>query len=100
MPPASFRDIPGVDALLNLPEVQPLVRDWGRLAVRETVRIMQTDLRRSIHAGSDIELDTPELTREIRLRLSQRGSCGPRPVARSRVGRPVCIRAALPTLGR
>jgi len=80
MPPASFRDIPGVDALLNRPEVQPLVRDWGRLAVREMVRIIQTDLRRSIDAGTAIELDTPELAREISLRLSQRGSRGPRPV--------------------
>jgi L-seryl-tRNA(Ser) seleniumtransferase len=80
MPPATFRDIPAVDALLKRPEVQPLVRDWGRLAVRDTVRVIQTDLRRSIDAGAAIELNAPELAREISLRLNERGSRGPRPV--------------------
>jgi L-seryl-tRNA(Ser) seleniumtransferase len=80
MPPESYKDIPGVDALLNTPEVRPLVRDWGRLAVRETVRVVQTDLRRSIGAGLDLDIATPALAREIGNRLIERGGRGPRPV--------------------
>lgn len=77
---ASLRDIPGVDALLNCPEIQPLVRDWGRLAVRETIRVLQTDLRRAIGAGTTLDLGTGALAREISFRLVQRGGRGPRPV--------------------
>jgi L-seryl-tRNA(Ser) seleniumtransferase len=80
MPPASLKDIPGVDALLNSAELRPLVQDWGRLAVKETVRIVQTDLRRSINSGASSDLDTAGLAREIRARLTQRGGRGPRPV--------------------
>ncbi len=80
MPPASFKDIPGVDALLNSPEVRPLVRDWGRLAVKKTVRIVQADLRLSVRAGTASDLDTSGLVREIGARLIRRGGRGPRPV--------------------
>ena len=80
MPSESFRDIPGVDALLNCVEVQPLVRDWGRLAVRESVRIVQSNLRRSISEGATPDLDEPTLARKITQQLIERGGRGPRPV--------------------
>ncbi|MDH3512181.1 MAG: L-seryl-tRNA(Sec) selenium transferase [Gammaproteobacteria bacterium] len=80
MPRESFRDIPGVDALLNCAEVRPLVRDWGRLAVRESVRLVQSDLRRSIVAGATPDLDGTALARKITRQLIERGGRGPRPV--------------------
>jgi L-seryl-tRNA(Ser) seleniumtransferase len=76
----SFRDIPGVDALLNCAEVRPLVRDWGRLAVRESARIVQADLRRSIGEGSTPDLGKSALARKITRQLIERGGRGPRPV--------------------
>lgn len=76
----SFRDIPGVDALLNCAEIQPLVRDWGRLAVRESVRIVQSDLRQSIGEGVTPDLDEPAIARKITRQLIERGGRGPRPV--------------------
>jgi len=76
----SFRNIPGVDALLNCAEVRPLVRDWGRLAVRESVRIVQSDLRRSIGEGANPDLGEPALARKITQKLIERGGRGPRPV--------------------
>ena len=76
----SLRDIPGVDALLKYVEVQPLVRDWGRLAVRESVRIVQSDLRQSIVEGATPDLGEPALARRITRRLIERGGRGPRPV--------------------
>lgn len=80
MPRETFRDIPGVDALLNCAEIQPLVRDWGRLAVRESVRIVQSDLRRSIGEGATPDLGESALARKITQRLIERGGRGPRPV--------------------
>jgi L-seryl-tRNA(Ser) seleniumtransferase len=80
MPPISLKEIPGVDTLMTRPDVQPLIRDWGRLAVRETVRILQTDLRRTIIAGDKPDLGTDEIANEINARLIQRGGRGPRPV--------------------
>ena len=80
MPPVSLKEIPGVDTLMSRPDVQPLIRDWGRLAVRETARILQTDLRRTIVAGDKLDLGTTEFASELTLRLIQRGGRGPRPV--------------------
>ncbi len=80
MAPISLQEIPGVDALMNSPDVEPLVRDWGRLAVRETVRILQTDLRRTIVAGDTPGFGATEFAHEINVRLIQRGGRGPRPV--------------------
>jgi L-seryl-tRNA(Ser) seleniumtransferase len=76
----SFRDIPGVDALLNCAGLQPLIRDWGRLAVRESVRIVQSDLRQSMGEGTMPDLDTSALARKITRQLIERGGRGPRPV--------------------
>lgn len=76
----SFRDIPGVDALLNCKEIQPLIRDWGRLAVRESTRLVQSDLRRTISHGSMPDLAVPALARKITAHLIERGGRGPRPV--------------------
>jgi L-seryl-tRNA(Ser) seleniumtransferase len=80
MPPISLKEIPGVDTLMNSPDVEPLIREWGRLAVRETVRILQTDLRRTIVAGETPEFHATDLAREINVRLIHRGGRGPRPV--------------------
>ena len=80
MPPISLKAIPGVDALMSSPDVGPLIRDWGRLAVRETVRILQTDLRRTIGAGDTPGFGATEFAHEINVRLIQRGGRGPRPV--------------------
>ena len=76
----TFRDIPGVDALLKCAEIQPLVRDWGRLAVRESARIVQSDLRRSIGEGATPDLARPALAQKITRQLIERGGRGPRPV--------------------
>ncbi|TDJ44153.1 MAG: L-seryl-tRNA(Sec) selenium transferase [Gammaproteobacteria bacterium] len=80
MPSASLRDIPGVDALLTSPEILPLIRDWGRLAVRKTIRALQTDLRGAIGTHTNPDLRTGALAREINVRLIERGGRGPRPV--------------------
>jgi L-seryl-tRNA(Ser) seleniumtransferase len=80
MPPISLKEIPGVDTLMNRSDVQPLIKTWGRLAVRETVRILQSDLRRTIVAGDGVDLGATEFASEITLRLIQRGGRGPRPV--------------------
>ena len=77
MAPNSFKDIPGVDVLMNTQDIQPLIRDWGRLAVRETVRILQADLRRTIGAGESRTLDPSDLAHEINVRLVERGGRGP-----------------------
>jgi L-seryl-tRNA(Ser) seleniumtransferase len=80
MPHQSYRHIPGVDALLNHADVQPLVRDWGRLAVRESVRTVQSELRRSIGEGATPDLREAALAIEITRQLIKRGGRGPRPV--------------------
>jgi L-seryl-tRNA(Ser) seleniumtransferase len=80
MPPISRKEIPGVDTLMNSPDVEPLIRDWGRLAVRETVRILQSDLRRTIAAGESPNLGAADFAGEITARLVHRGGRGPRPV--------------------
>jgi L-seryl-tRNA(Ser) seleniumtransferase len=107
MPRISLKEIPGVDTLMSSPDVEPLIRDWGRLAVRETIRILQTDLRRTIVAGESPVIGATDFAREINTRLIHRGGRGPRPVfnltgtiLHTNLGRALLPEVAVDAIGR
>lgn len=75
-----FRDIPAIDALLRAPEVQVLIAEWGRLAVRTAARDLQTHQRRQLRNGVAVPLGIDDFAQALRDRLMRRGGRGPRSV--------------------
>jgi L-seryl-tRNA(Ser) seleniumtransferase len=67
----NLKRIPSVDKILQQPDVQSLIKTYGRKRVVDIIRKTTDQIRRKISSGEDVSLTMDELTGNVRSALKE-----------------------------